>query len=65
MFYIPDNWLKDVANRDKVHVILEKYLYTDLVPDNDDGLSLLLSELEGLGELIILKKVKDGTLRIN
>lgn len=65
MLYIPNDWLKNKDNQEKVHEILSRHLYTDLVLDTDDELSTMFGELEALGEPIIIEKVKDGTLRVD
>lgn len=65
MLYIPDDWLKKKANQERVHEILGRHLYTDIVLDTGDGLDHLFGALEELGETIIIEKIKDGTLRVD
>ena len=65
MFYIPKDWLKDRNNEKAVHSILEQYLgNSDLKPEGfENDVELVFNELEAIGEVIIIEKIKDGTLR--
>jgi hypothetical protein len=60
MIYIPDEWLKNVDNREKVHEILDTGFVTDL------NLSVripgMLARLKAIGEPGIAKKLETGEI---
>jgi hypothetical protein len=62
MFYIPDAWLKDKKNHDKVRDILDGNLYTDI--NIDENVPKAIEALEAIGETRIIDKIKDGTITI-
>ncbi len=63
MFYIPDDWIKNKKNENRIHELLACF-GCDLITDD-----ILLkqekarAELATLGEDTILKKLDDGTIQ--
>ena len=55
--YIPEDFLKDVNNMDKVYDILSM-LNNDLV--NEDLKDKVVKKLEDLGELKVIEKLLEG-----
>lgn len=55
MYYIPKEWI--ISNEDKVFEILNK-VNTDVIDKDID----IISELEAIGETIIIEKIEDGTI---
>lgn len=63
MIYIPEEWLKDKENMDKVHSILQE-LDTDIViAGEEDKTKISINKLEELGESIIIEKIKDNSFK--
>lgn len=64
MYYIPKDWLKDGNNEKVVRDILECFLgNSDLKPEGfENDIELAFEELEGIGETIIIGKIKDGII---
>lgn len=61
MFYIPKDWIKNKDNEPKIHEILNKHLYTDINVD----VSSAIKGLKGIGETIIIERLRDGTIVIH
>ena len=57
MFYIPEEWLVDVNNDEKVHSILSK-LNTDI----NANINKVIMDLEEINETTVIEKIKDGTI---
>lgn len=58
MFYIPKDWMKNKDNEPKIHEILNKHLYTDINVD----VNPVIKDLKDIGEIIIIEKLKAGSL---
>lgn len=63
MFYIPNEWLINKDNEEKVHEILNQELYTDLNLDNN--VRKAIQKLNDIGETTIIEKLQDGTIVFN
>lgn len=55
MYYIPKEWI--INDEDKVFEILNK-VNTDVIDKDID----IISELEAIGETIVIEKIEDGTI---
>lgn len=55
MYYIPKEWI--INNEKKVFEILNK-VNSDIIDKDID----IISELEAIGETIIIEKIEDGTI---
>lgn len=62
MFYIPEGWLKDKKNDQKVRGILYANMSTDI--NIDQHVVKAIEALEAIGETVIIDKIKDGTITI-
>lgn len=62
MIYIPEEWMKDKKNEQKIHEIFNEYLHTDL--NLDDNVELAIQKLNDIGETVVIKKIRDGTISI-
>lgn len=56
MFYVVPKWIKDKNNEDLIHEILNKYIGSDVNPNNESA----IKELEAIGETEIIDKLKNG-----
>ena len=61
MIYIPTPWLINPNNEDKVRELLEK-LNQDLITDDLLTETEVISELEKLGETIIIEKLNNNEI---
>jgi hypothetical protein len=62
MIYIPEEWMKDKKNEQKIHEIFNEHLYTDLNLDNN--VELAIQKLNDIGETVVIEKIRDGTISI-
>lgn len=58
MIYLLPNWLVEPKNEDKVYDLLDNF-NQDLITDDSMTKSELISELEKIGETIIIEKIKN------
>lgn len=58
MAYIPNDWLKDKKNAEKVHEIFDKYYSSDINVEREKA----INELEEIGETIIVEKLKSNKM---
>lgn len=61
MFYIPNEWLINKENNEKVRDILNK-MNRDILIGEEELIKDGIKELERLGEVIIIEKINDGTI---
>lgn len=59
MVYIPQDWLVDKENENKVHELLDT-LDNDLKVEGEDKEKQVIESLEALGESIIIDKIKSN-----
>lgn len=63
--YIPDDWVMNKNNKKTIQDILNKYFYTTLRNEkNKNDSELAKEELKRIGEVIIIEKLEDGTIKI-
>lgn len=61
MIYIPDDWLVDKANRERVYEIMKRHFFTDLVIEGEpDRAEAAATELRQIGENVIADKLESG-----
>ncbi len=60
MAYIPNDWLKDKKNSEKVHEIFDKYYSSDINIEREKA----INELEEIGETTIIEKLKSNKMRV-
>lgn len=60
MAYIPNDWLKDKKNDEKVHEIFDKYYSSDINIEREKA----INELEEIGETTIIEKLKSNKMRV-
>ena len=61
MIYIPTTWLVEPKNKDKVYELLEN-LNQDLIMDDLLTEAEVISELEKIGETIIIEKLNNNEI---
>lgn len=61
MLYLPNNWLVKQSNEKKVRSLLDN-LNQDLITDDLLTEAEVISELESLGETIIIEKLKNNEI---
>lgn len=61
MVYIPITWLVEPKNEGKVHELLD-YLDRDLITDDSVTEAEVISELEKIGETIIIEKLNNNEI---
>lgn len=61
MVFLPSDWLINQQNESKVHELLNE-LNQDLITDESPTLENVISELEELGEEIIIEKLDNGEI---
>ena len=61
MLYIPTNWLVEPNNKDTVYELLDN-LDRDLITDELMTETEVISELEKIGETIIIKKLNNNEI---
>jgi hypothetical protein len=62
MIYIPDQWLKDNSNQDKVHEIISSAFHTDI--NLQSRVNGVIERLREIGEDTIADKLKNGDIII-
>ena len=62
MFYIPKKWLLKQENMMEVHSVLNKHFHSDLVLEGSDSVKDAVKDLQAIGELIIIEKLKSGEI---
>ena len=61
MLYLSNNWLVKQSNEKKVRYLLDN-LNQDLITDDLLTETEVISELENLGEIIIIEKLKNNEI---
>jgi len=61
MFYIPNEWLINKENNEKVRDILNK-MKRDILIEGEEPIKDGIKELERLGEVVIIEKINDETI---
>lgn len=61
MVYIPNEWIKDKSNADRVYDILDKLDY-DIKVEGESVEEGIIKELNDIGETIIIEKYKSGQI---
>lgn len=61
MFYIPNEWLINKENNEKVRDILNK-MNRDILIEGEEPIKEGIKELERLGEVVIIEKINDETI---
>jgi len=61
MFYIPNEWLINKENNEKVRDILNK-MNRDILIEGEEPIEEGIKELERLGEVVIIEKINDETI---
>ena len=61
MIYLPPNWLVEPKNKDKVYELLDN-LDQDLITDDLLTEKEVISELEKIGETIIIEKLNNNEI---
>jgi len=61
MFYIPNEWLINKENNEKVRDILNK-MNRDILIEGEEPIKDGIKELERLGEVVIIEKINDETI---
>lgn len=61
MIYLPPNWLVEPKNKDKVYELLD-ILDRDLITDDSVTEAEVISELEKIGETIIVEKLNNNEI---
>lgn len=60
MIYIPDQWLKNKDNLDKVHQIMDSGFYSDI--NLTSRTSKVVEHLREIGETTIADKIEKGEI---
>lgn len=64
MFYLPDEWLVNKSNSEKVHDIINERFFSDIITEDTPTIEEIADKLRDIGETTVAKKLIAGEIVI-